>query len=76
MVSAASASRTSDAAAPARRGQPASQPQADVTAITNRDEFLLELGQALGGQAAVRPVDSLEAALRRAWPAASAPRCW
>ncbi|MGB6604043.1 MAG: energy transducer TonB [Steroidobacteraceae bacterium] len=42
---------------------PASQPQADVTAVTTRDEFLLELGQALGGQAGIRPVDSLNAAL-------------
>ncbi len=62
MVSAASASRTSDAAAPAAAAK-ASQPTTDVTAITNRDEFLLELGQALGGQAAVRPVETLEAAL-------------
>ena len=62
MVSAASASRTSDAAAPAAAVK-TSQPATDVTAITNRDEFLLELGQALGGQAAVRPVETLEAAL-------------
>jgi TonB family protein len=41
-----------------------SQPVVDVTAITSRDDFLLELGQALGGQAAVRPVDSLEEALQ------------
>src|SRR5262249_54185895 len=40
-----------------------SQPTADVTAITTHDDFLLELGQTLGGQAAVRPVDTLEAAL-------------
>lgn len=40
----------------------ASQPQVDVTAVTTRDEFLLELGQALGGQAGIRPVDSLNAA--------------
>ena len=39
-----------------------SQPQVDVTAVTTRDEFLLELGQALGGQAGIRPVDSLETA--------------
>jgi TonB family protein len=42
---------------------PAAQPAADITAITTHDDFLLELGQTLGGQAAVRPVDSLEAAL-------------
>ena len=42
---------------------PGTQPAVDVTAITTRDDFLLELGQALGGQASIRPVDSLEAAL-------------
>jgi len=41
-----------------------SQPAVDVTALTTRDDFLLELGQALGGQAAVRPVDSLDEALQ------------
>jgi protein TonB len=35
----------------------------DITAITTRDDFLLELGDALGGQASVRPVDSMAAAL-------------
>jgi periplasmic protein TonB len=40
------------------------QPAVDVTAITTRDDFLLELGQSLGGQASIRPVDSLEAALQ------------
>jgi TonB family protein len=35
----------------------------DVTAITTRDDFLLELGDALGGQASIRPVDSMAAAL-------------
>jgi TonB family protein len=35
----------------------------DVTAITTRDDFLLELGEALGGQASVRPVDSAAAAI-------------
>jgi TonB family protein len=64
VVTASSASRSPDAAAPASAGgQPASQPAADVTAITTSDEFLLELGQALAGAAAVRPVDSLEASL-------------
>jgi TonB family protein len=42
---------------------PASTPAADVTAITTRDDFLLELGQTLGGQAAVRPVETIDAAL-------------
>ena len=35
----------------------------DVTAITSRDDFLLELGDALGGQASVRPVDSIAGAI-------------
>ncbi|MGA7540148.1 MAG: energy transducer TonB [Steroidobacteraceae bacterium] len=35
----------------------------DLTALTSRDDFLLELGEALGGQASVHPVDSIDAAL-------------
>lgn len=35
----------------------------DVIAVTTRDDFLLELGAALGGQASVNPVDSTEQAL-------------
>jgi TonB family protein len=54
----ATASATAQPAAPA-----AAQAAADVTVITTRDDFLLELGQLLGGRAAVRPVESLEAAL-------------
>ena len=65
MVSATSASRSHDSATPdSASGSPATQPTADITAITTRDDFLLELGQTLGGQAAVRPVDSLEGALQ------------
>ena len=37
--------------------------EAEVETITTHDDFLLELGQTLGGQAGVRPVDSVEAAL-------------
>ena len=44
-------------------GSASSQPVVDVTAVTARDDFLLELGQALDNQAAVRPVETLEAAL-------------
>lgn len=40
-----------------------SRPSVDVTAITTRDDFLLELGDALGGQASIRPVESISAAL-------------
>jgi periplasmic protein TonB len=64
-VASPAANQTRHPAVPAS-GAPArpapSQPQVDVTAVTTRDEFLLELGQALGGQAGIRPVDSLEAA--------------
>ncbi|HKD55612.1 MAG TPA: TonB family protein [Steroidobacteraceae bacterium] len=64
MASAPSASRSHDSTTPATGNSAAgSQPTADVTAITTHDDFLLELGQTLGGQAAVRPVDTLDAAL-------------
>jgi len=64
VASAPSASRSHDSTAPAPGSTAAgSQPTADVTAITTHDDFLLELGQTLGGQAAVRPVDTLDAAL-------------
>jgi TonB family protein len=62
VASASSASRSPPTATPATASA-AVQAAADVTVVTQRDDFLLELGQMLGGQAAVRPVDSLEAAL-------------
>jgi protein TonB len=34
-----------------------------LTALTERDDFLLELGEALGGQASVNPVDSVDTAV-------------
>ncbi|MGH8138414.1 MAG: TonB family protein [Steroidobacteraceae bacterium] len=40
-----------------------SRPAVDVTAMTTRDDFLLELGESLSGQASVHPVDSMGAAL-------------
>ena len=63
MASASSAPRSQSATPGSAAATPAAQPSADITAITTHDDFLLELGQTLGGQAAVRPVDSLEAAL-------------
>jgi TonB family protein len=63
VASAPSVSRSPTSAPPATAPAAGSQPAADVTVITTRDDFLLELGETLGGQAAVRPVDSLEAAL-------------
>ena len=59
-------SRNPAAATPASAaGASSGQPSVDVTAITNRDDFLLELGQALGGQASIRPVDSVAAAVEQ-----------
>lgn len=64
MASANSAPRSHESATPgSASASPAAQPAADITALTTRDDFLLELGQTLGGRAAVRPVDSLDAAL-------------
>ena len=39
------------------------RPTVDLTALTSRDDFLLELGEALGGQASVNPVDSIDTAV-------------
>jgi TonB family protein len=36
---------------------------AEIIAISTRDDFLLEIGEALSGQASVRPVDSVQTAL-------------
>src|SRR6185312_15767414 len=44
-------------------GAPMARPTVDLTVLTNRDDFLLELGEALGGQASVSPVDSIDSAL-------------
>ena len=67
MASPAIASRghESAAVAPSSAGTPSTtnRPAVDVTALTTRDDFLLELGEALAGQASVRPVDSVGAAL-------------
>jgi TonB family protein len=63
VASANSASRSQSATPGSAGAPPVSQPAADITAITTHDDFLLELGQTLAGQAAVHPVDSLEAAL-------------
>jgi TonB family protein len=64
VATATSASRSHQSTATGSAdASPATQPAADIIAITTRDDFLLELGQTLGGQASVRPVDSLEGAL-------------
>ncbi|MGH8180783.1 MAG: hypothetical protein ACRETR_07370, partial [Steroidobacteraceae bacterium] len=41
----------------------AQRPTVDLTVLTERDDFLLELGEALGGQASVNPVDSIDTAV-------------
>lgn len=62
--SATNASRGSETGITVQSGStPASKPTVDLTALTVRDDFLLELGESLGGQASVRPVDSTSAAL-------------
>ncbi|HUK01211.1 MAG TPA: TonB family protein [Steroidobacteraceae bacterium] len=65
---ASSAPRSFETGSAASGSNPAHSPTsakaaAEVIAVTSRDDFLLELGEALGGQVAVRPVDSFEAAL-------------
>lgn len=43
---------------------PAARPAVDMVAITQRDDFLVELGEALSGQAVIQPVDSVAAAVQ------------
>jgi protein TonB len=52
-----------NAASSADAPSPTQRPTADLTALTDRDDFLLELGEALGGQASVTPVDSIDTAI-------------
>ncbi len=63
MASAPSTASRSTEPAKQTSANVSSQPAVDVTAVTTRDDFLLELGETLDGQAAIRPVDTLEAAL-------------
>jgi TonB family protein len=51
------------AASSADAPSPTQRPTVDLTALTDRDDFLLELGEALGGQASVNPVDSIDTAI-------------
>ena len=52
-----------NAAGSAETPSPTQRPTVDLTALTDRDDFLLELGEALGGQASVNPVDSIDTAI-------------
>ena len=42
---------------------PSAKPPGEVIAVTTHDDFLLELGETLGGLVSVRPVDSVATAL-------------
>ncbi len=48
---------------PGATSHSSAKPAGEAIAITVQDDFLLELGAALGGQIAVRPVDSVATAL-------------
>jgi TonB family protein len=52
-----------NAASSAETPSSTQRPTVDLTALTDRDDFLLELGEALGGQASVNPVDSIDTAI-------------
>jgi protein TonB len=45
--------------------QSSARAAAEIIAITTRDDFLLEIGEALSGQTSVRPVDSVATALEQ-----------
>jgi TonB family protein len=61
---ASTASRSLDAGGDSsQHTHPAAKPPGEVLAVTSQDDLLLELGEALGGQVAVRPVESVVAAL-------------
>ncbi|MGH8202582.1 MAG: energy transducer TonB [Steroidobacteraceae bacterium] len=57
------ASSAPNAASSADAPSPTQRPTVDLTALTDRDDFLLELGEALGGQASVNPVDSIDSVI-------------
>ena len=42
---------------------PSARAAAEIIAVSTRDDFLLEIGEALSGQTSVRPVDSVDTAL-------------
>lgn len=54
-----------DASASGSGPQSSARATAEIIAITTRDDFLLEIGEALSGQTSVRPVDSLDTAIEQ-----------
>ena len=66
MPSPSSASRPHEGGADGSASSPSSaRAAAEIIAITSRDDFLLEIGEALSGSASVRPVDSVATALEQ-----------
>ncbi len=51
--------------APGSAATPAARQPADLAALTVRDDFLLELGEVLGGRASVHPADSIATAIEQ-----------
>ena len=45
--------------------QSSARAAAEIIAVSTRDDFLLEIGEALSGQTSVRPVDSVDTALEQ-----------
>jgi TonB family protein len=61
-----SASRSQEGGAEGSASTPSSARAAvEIIAVTSRDDFLLEMGEALSGSVAVRPVDSIATALEQ-----------
>ncbi|MEP7243053.1 MAG: energy transducer TonB [Gammaproteobacteria bacterium] len=69
MPSPSTASRSqeggADPSASASNTSSSARAAAEVIAITTRDDFLLEIGEAMSGQTSVRPVDSVATALEQ-----------
>lgn len=66
MANPASSASHEPSGVPGSQVAPASaQHPADLAALTGRDDFLLELGEVLGGRASVHPADSIEAAIEQ-----------
>lgn len=66
MPSPSSASRSHEGGAEgSASNQPSARAAAEIIAVTSRDDFLLEIGEALSGSTSVRPVDSVATALEQ-----------
>ena len=63
--SAPSESRDSSGDSAAAPASGAARAPVDLAALTQHDDFLLELGEVLGGRASVHPADSIDAAIEQ-----------